>query len=183
MNQQETETTRYTIDAPLEEWINGEGKWAEMKQNPNTEIDEMKFLSTYTGDEKTNTGNFGELLVKQILEDIGIQVEHQARVGNFKVDLLSDEAIYEVKTRTYSTSGTAGEKTTHVPFKYEEIATKLRPLKVILVGYQEFEAVYKFRLFNLEKAHWLTFYESVNCHYIRLSSLLAKLNDLNNKKD
>lgn len=63
-----------------------------------------------------------------------------------KPDLECDDYVYEIKSRTYSTSGTAGEKILGVPLKYSEVPILYgKPLKIILVAYQEQEAVNKFR--------------------------------------
>jgi len=56
-------------------------------------------------------------------------------------DLECDNYVYEVKGRSWSTPGTAGEKILGVPLKYGELPSLYgKPLKIILVGYQEYEA-------------------------------------------
>ncbi len=56
-------------------------------------------------------------------------------------DLECDNYVYEVKGRSWSTPGTAGEKILGVPLKYGELPRLYgKPLKIILVGYQEYEA-------------------------------------------
>lgn len=56
-------------------------------------------------------------------------------------DLECDDFVYEVKGRSWTTTGTAGEKILGVPLKYGELPKLYsKPLKIVLVGYQEYEA-------------------------------------------
>ena len=59
----------------------------------------------------------------------------------YEPDLECDEYVYEVKGRSWCTPGTAGEKILGVPLKYGELPSLYhKPLRIILVGYQEYEA-------------------------------------------
>lgn len=63
------------------------------------------------------------------------------RDKKYQPDLECDEFVYEVKGRSWCTPGTAGEKILGVPLKYGELPRLFhKPLKIILVGYQEYEA-------------------------------------------
>ncbi len=63
------------------------------------------------------------------------------RDKSYSPDLECDNYVYEVKGRSWSTSGTAGEKILGVPLKYGELPRLYKkPLQIILVGYQEYEA-------------------------------------------
>ena len=105
--------------------------------NWSTKISEefIKELLSYVFNTKiTNCKNDNEL---------HIRLDLQSSQSNFK-------NFFEVKCRTYLTTGTAGEKILGTPKKYSKVYLKYKmPLYIILVGYQEKEAVDKFDLFNL----------------------------------
>jgi hypothetical protein len=69
---------------------------------------------------------------------------------NFSPDIESNKYFFEVKARTYYTTGTAGEKCIGTCKKYNLIKriTKKHTF-IILLAYQEIEADNDFRLFNL----------------------------------
>lgn len=63
------------------------------------------------------------------------------RKKKYSPDWECDEYVYEVKGRSWTTPGTAGEKILGVPLKYGEVPRLYgKPLQIILVGYQEYEA-------------------------------------------
>ena len=58
--------------------------------------------------------------------------------NGYKPDTEVDDAIWEAKTQTYFTSGTAGEKILGVPFKYADIPELFgKPLKILCIGCAE----------------------------------------------
>jgi hypothetical protein len=87
-------------------------------------------------------------LVKEALIKLGrknvtssTSMQSSIRTKKYSPDLESDEYVYEVKGRSWSTAGTAGEKILGVPLKYGELPNLYKkPLRIILVGYQEYEA-------------------------------------------
>jgi len=99
-------------------------------------------------------------------------------------DLKCDKFVYEVKGRSWSTTGTAGEKILGVPVKYGELPELIgKPLQIILVGYQEYEARHGFACGNLldlgeqteELKSTLEFYKSMNIEYIAFTDILREL--------
>jgi len=69
------------------------------------------------------------------------QVKSTLRDKKYDPDLVCDMFVYEVKGRSWCTAGTAGEKILGVPLKYGEVPRLYeKPLKIVLVGYQEYEA-------------------------------------------
>jgi|SRR3989344_2050534 len=69
------------------------------------------------------------------------QIKSSVRDKYYDPDLECDKYIYEVKGRSWTTPGTAGEKILGVPLKYGELPRLSRkPLQIVLVGYQEYEA-------------------------------------------
>lgn len=105
---------------------------------------------------------------------------------HIRLDLQSNQPdfknFFEVKCRTYLTTGTAGEKILGTPKKYSKVYLKYKiPLYIILVGYQEKEAVDKFDLFNLNPMNKLhkndiklmnLYYHDFHINYIRSSDLI-----------
>ncbi len=91
---------------------------------------------------------FCQELVKEALEKIGrknvkkvTKRKASLRDKKYDPDLECDDFVYEVKGRSWCTPGTAGEKVLGVPLKYGEVPRLYhKPLKIILVGYQEYEA-------------------------------------------
>jgi hypothetical protein len=63
------------------------------------------------------------------------------------LDLETDNYLYEVKTRNYTTPGTIGEKILGTPYKYSQIYKfSKKPILIVLVGFQEIEGREKFNL-------------------------------------
>jgi len=100
-------------------------------------------------DVKQWTTRLGENLVKYALRKLGHNVRKPRKINGFKPDWEDENYIYEVKTRSFSIDGTAGEKILGTPFKYAEIPKLYgKPLKIVLVGRQEKEAIDKFGIFE-----------------------------------
>lgn len=132
---------------------------------------------------KENTNQWSnivsECLIKHLLEIKGEKVwkpkKKKDDIGNVVPDLETDKAVYEVKTRNYCTSGTAGEKTLGTALKYINVPELYnKPLYIVLVGYAEEE--YKNLLLNTEKIsekrrNVLKYYQTQNIFYIGASSL------------
>ena len=86
------------------------------------------------------TTRLGEDLVKLILEKHGHIVFKPTTRDHKLPDLETDELIIEVKTRNWTTTGTAGEKVLGAPWKYADVPTIWKkPLVIICVAYQEYE--------------------------------------------
>ena len=111
-------------------------------------------------------------------------VKSSIRDKNYQPDLESDDYVYEVKGRSWCTGGTAGEKILGVPLKYGELPRLYRkPLQIVLVGYQEYEARAKFGFGNLldkddqttELKKSLAFYKEHDIEYIAFTDILKKI--------
>lgn len=93
-------------------------------------------------------------------------------------DIETDDAIYEVKTRNWTTSGTAGEKTLGCPLKYATVPRLYnKPLKIVLVAYQEYECcngspISIFGNIDEEKKIILQCYKGLNIEFIKFSDLI-----------
>jgi hypothetical protein len=100
-------------------------EWIKMsrKKNGRTVAKKEKDWGIKIIEKDTNqwTNILGEFLVKELLEKQGHYVRRPKTKSGFKPDWETDDAIWEVKTRCYTISGTAGEKILGCPFKYAEV--------------------------------------------------------------
>jgi hypothetical protein len=138
-----------TIDDKLVKWICGYDYWIKLKKNKKNNQIEFEFISQYyilTSRSMWSSG-FGETLVKSILRQNNIEILPINKIGNIIPDIETSKAIIEVKTRNYTTSGTCGEKILGAPYKYCGIYdTTKKPIYIVLVGYQEYEARTRFNM-------------------------------------
>lgn len=124
------------------------------------------------------TTKIGESLVFRILADQGKNPRRCKKKNGYIPDIETDDAIYEVKTRNWTTSGTAGEKVFGTPLKYSEIPVVYgKPLKIVCVAYQEYEFVHgNTPIFGdkVRETHrkFLDFYKSFNIEFVRFSDLI-----------
>jgi len=111
-------------------------------------------------------------------------IKSTLRDKKYDPDLECDNYVYEVKGRSWSTPGTAGEKILGVPLKYGELPRLYnKPLQIILVGYQEYEAREKFAFGDLldkdnqtkELQDSLAFYKEHEIEYIAFTDILTKI--------
>ena len=112
------------------------------------------------------------------------QMKSSMRDKNYSPDLECDEYVYEVKGRSWCTQGTAGEKILGVPLKYGELPRLYKkPLQIVLVGYQEYEARKKFAFGDLlnkndqtpELQDSLAFYKEHDIEYVAFTDILKKI--------
>ena len=86
------------------------------------------------------SSKIGEFIVSECLLQKGIQVYKPEIINHYRPDLETNKFIYEIKTRNWTTVGTAGEKVYGVPYKYSDIPRLYsKPLRIVCVAYQEFE--------------------------------------------
>lgn len=112
------------------------------------------------------------------------QIKSSIRDKNYDPDLECDDFVYEVKGRSWCTPGTAGEKILGVPLKYGELPRLYKkPLQIILVGYQEYEAREKFAFGDLldsnnqtpELRESLKFFKDNEIEYVAFTDILKKI--------
>jgi hypothetical protein len=95
----------------------------------------MKSLRPDLGMDKQWTNLFGEYMCKELYALQGKATSKPLNKNNFQPDVEIDDAIVEVKTQTYHTTGTAGEKIMGAAFKYAEIPELYgKPLKIMCFG-------------------------------------------------
>uniref|UniRef100_A0A6C0F6J5 Uncharacterized protein n=1 Tax=viral metagenome TaxID=1070528 RepID=A0A6C0F6J5_9ZZZZ len=120
----------------------------------------------------------GESIVAEILSSQGHTVYRPKNINGYKPDWEIEDAIIEVKTRNWTTSGTAGEKVFGVPYKYAEIPKLYgKPLKIVCVAYQEYELTHgKTKVFgediSTEKKEMLAFWKERNIEFVKFSDII-----------
>ena len=132
--------------------------------------------------DKQWTNKFGEYICQEIFILLGKAVSKPVKMKNYEPDLEIDDAIVEIKTQTYYTDGTAGEKILGCPFKYAPIPNLYaKPLNIVCVGGAE--KICREQYGNLpgknvecfEKKEFLEFYLKKNIKYVGACDLLISL--------
>jgi len=142
------------------------------------------------------TTKLGEEIVREVLLAMNINVYKQRTSykssiskKTYEPDLECDKHLYEVKARNWTTPGTAGEKILGVPMKYSELPhLSGKPVKIILVGFQEEEAKTGFGFGNLLcknncnpiASSMIDCYKNLGFEYVGLTHLLNQLGFQNN---
>lgn len=136
------------------------------------------------------TTKLGESLLEESLRLLGekpVRITKNRQQGeNGKVllpDYDSHSALYECKARTYTTTGTAGEKILGTPWKYSDCFRLYgKPLFIVCMAYQEQEAMDDFCIFDTSSSvrkEMLQFYEkSAGIRYIKFTDILKRLADI-----
>ena len=176
------------ITKDIENWITGV-RYCKFKKDKKHNDLEYKELNRFfkPKSRKQWTNEYGEAIVRFLLEKLDYKVnknKSKIKVGNntFIPDIETDDAIWEVKTRNWTTAGTAGEKVLGTPVKYSDLPTITnKPLYIVTVAYQEYECDKYFNLFLNEnddrlanKRKILDIFNSLNIYYIRCSDLLYR---------
>jgi len=132
------------------------------------------------------TTKLGETLLKETLEALG---ENPRRIGKRQAgengkqlipDWETDNGLYECKARTYTTTGTAGEKILGSPWKYSDCRDLYnKPLYIVCMAYQQKEAEGDFKLFGSKspiRQRLLDYYQrEAGIQYIRFTDLLLRV--------
>ena len=166
------------IDYELIEWIQGIGIWKSIIGKSIYKEYEYNFSTRYLQPKSKNqwTNQFGEKLVRELLERKKNKVWIPKCINGKKLDLETPDILYEVKTRNYSTTGTIGEKIFGTAYKYCNVYKETgKKVIIVLVGYQEYEGRNKFGLCHPSKSQkqFLDFlYQSYKIKYIFCSQLL-----------
>jgi hypothetical protein len=127
-----------------------------------------------------------EALIKLGRKNVRVATPIKSSLGNkkYQPDLECDDYVYEVKGSNWCVPGTAGEKILGVPLKYGEVPRLLqKPLKIILVGYQEYEARKGYAFGDLldknnqtpELKESLEFFKDHNIEYVPFTDILKEI--------
>ena len=126
------------------------------------------------------TTALGENLVYDILVMGGENPRKPITIDNYSPDWETDSYIYEVKTRNWCTTGTAGEKVLGTMYKYSDVPLLYgKPLKIICVGYQEYELSHgNTRIFgevSERKKKFLNLAKEFDIEYIKFSDFAKNI--------
>jgi hypothetical protein len=93
-----------------------------------------------------------------------------------KPDFETEKAVYEIKCRTWNTTGTAGEKILGVPYKYSELPRLSgKPLYIVLMAYQEKEDFGLFSTSSPEKKELIEYWQTKGITFVKFTDLLKEL--------
>lgn len=132
----------------------------------------------------------GQKLAEELLLISGSKfVKKPIKKGGFQPDLETEDFIVEVKTQTYFTTGTAGEKILGTPIKYADIPSLYnKKLKILCLAGAEKEMRNKYNLFGdkykeSNRNKFIEFFKDNNIEYISASKILYSLIDNNAKEN
>jgi hypothetical protein len=148
----------------------------------NLKLNERKWGNEMIG--QKNNGNWttklGEDLVKDILTLRGENPRIPKIKEGFKPDFETDDYIYEVKTKNWYVTGTAGEKVYGTWIKYQNIPEIYnKPLRIVCVAKQEYDLTHgKLKYFNDDVSDKtkkiLELAKSWNIEYVKFSDLIPE---------
>ena len=152
---------------------------------PITKEQETNWGNAIINQQKNNqwTTKLGEHLVFECLRQLEENPRRPNKKGFYRPDWETDDYIYEVKTRSWTTKGTAGEKVLGSSLKYAEVPELYnKPLRIVCVAFQEYELIYgntpilgKYIRPNQQKI--LNYYKyHFNIEYIGCSDLIFDIN-------
>lgn len=131
--------------------------------------------------DKQWTNRFGEYVTEEIMTLLGNKVFKPIKKEHLQPDWETEDCILEVKTQTYLTPGTAGEKILGTPFKYAGIPRLYnKSLKIICLGNAEKLSRENYGnlpgiKMNEEKKKIIEFYKNeLNIEYIGITDLLKE---------
>ena len=131
--------------------------------------------------DKQWTNKFGEHICEEIYTLLGKNYSKPLKKKRYQPDLEVNDAIVEVKTGTFHTSGTAGEKILGCPFKYAEIPELYgKPLKILCMGGAEKVCRESYgnlpgAMCSAQKKKFLDFFRDNGIEYVGASDILRSL--------
>jgi hypothetical protein len=124
---------------------------------------------------------FGQHLAEELLTLMGKKVTKPVKKDGYEPDREVEDAIWEVKTETFNTTGTAGEKILGCPFKYAAVPRLYgKPLRILCLGGAEKECREEYGNLpgakqNEEKKAFLDFYKSKGIEYVAATDILRTI--------
>jgi len=178
----------------VQDWINMSPRYMSLYQKRNNKnykelalIEKTSFGYLLEGKGVQWSNSLGENIVYELLVSAGFAVKKKSKVvingKTFIPDFETDHAFYEVKSRNYSTPGTSGEKILGTPMKYVDIPKYTgKPLIIVLVGFQEYEAKHMFMLFDdqmsIDQKTILNIYSNIGIYYIGASTMWEHMSQI-----
>ena len=141
--------------------------------------DEWGNMMIHQGKNGNWTTRLGEQLVKEHLIRLGENPIRPMKKGGYQPDWETDEYIYEVKTRTWCTTGTAGEKVLGSMYKYSDVPELYgKPLRIVCVAFQEYELTHGntkiFGEVGQTKQRMLQLGKELGIEYVKFSDIANK---------
>jgi len=169
------------------QWIYNDLTFLETEQKVTAKIAEnqwgksmMKIKRPDMNINKQWTNRFGEYLCQELYEVFEYDITVPTKKKHFKPDLEIEDAIIEVKTGTYFTTGTAHEKILGCPFKYCEIPELYKkPLRIVCIGGAE--KICRTQYGNIgqncceTKKKYIRFFHENGIDFVALSDLINDL--------
>ena len=127
------------------------------------------------------TNKFGEHICEELFILKNEPAKPPTKKKGMKPDLETEKIIIEVKTGTYYTTGTAGEKILGCPFKYAEIPDLYKkPLHIICIGGAEKSCRESYGNLNgpaltSKKKKFLDFYENNDIIFLAITDILRDI--------
>lgn len=127
------------------------------------------------------TTRFGEHICEEVAILKGKRPTKPVKKEHFQPDIDIGDYLWEVKTQTYFTTGTAGEKILGCPFKYADLPILYdKPLQIICLGGAE--KVCRNSYGNLEgpattkqKQEFINFFRKCNIEFIAITDILRSI--------
>ena len=123
-----------------------------------------------------------ESIFKEYLQCIGSKVIIRNKVyksytgKTLKPDFETENAIYELKCRTWNTKGTVGEKILAAPYKYSELPRLSgKPLYIVLMAYQEKDSFGVFDTCSPEKIYMTRSWRTTGIQFVKFTEMLNGL--------
>lgn len=182
-------------DPEVIQWLFGDCSFLPEIEKKNKTNDEKKYklLEDEWGREKTKmrrpdlkldkqwTGIFGQHLCEELYLLQGIPGFKPLKQNTHQLDWEVDDHMVEVKTETYYTSGTAGEKILGVPYKYADVPDLYKkPLKIVCIGGAEKNCRENYgnlpgKSLSAKKQHFIDFYKANGIEYIAATDMLLNV--------
>jgi hypothetical protein len=127
------------------------------------------------------TTKFGEHICEEFCILLGKTPVRPGTKNGYQPDTETEDAIWEAKTQTYFTDGTAGEKILGTPFKYADIPELYgKPLKILCIGQAEHLSRNKYgNLFgdktSINKQKIIDMYKSMGIEWIGATDLIQQI--------
>lgn len=164
----------------------------EKTKNKSKDLEKYKVLEDKWGQEmfrkvrpdlgldKQWTNRFGEYICQEICILLGKTPIKPEKKEHFCPDVEVEDAIWEAKTGTYYTSGTAHEKILGCPFKYADVPRLYsKPLKILCIGGAEQICREKYGNIgdkcSIDKQRFLDFYNSNGIEYVAATDILRSV--------
>jgi len=131
--------------------------------------------------EKQWTTKFGEHICEEFCILLGKTPVRPGTKNGYQPDTETEDTIWEAKTQTYFTDGTAGEKILGTPFKYADIPELYgKPLKILCIGQAEHLSRNKYgNLFgdktSINKQKIIDMYKSMGIEWIGATDLIQQI--------